>query len=118
MPKVCNDNAPTVACRYAVKQLSWLVEKSSGVASDKYMREVRLVSCNVLGPRAPQYQSWCHVGHLSNEIIYPIILLLPSLQLQQKILECDRKGPRNTSIPLGEALQLLSLVLQTWCLQL
>lgn len=47
--------------RYAVQQLSWLVEKSAGVSSDSYVK-----------------------------------------QLQHKILECDRKGPSNASIPLGE----------------
>ncbi len=54
---------------------------------------------------------------MSDGSVQSIIPLLLSLQLQQKILECDRKGPRNTSIPLGEALQLPGLMLRLCCPQ-
>lgn len=46
---------------YAGQQLSWLIEKSSGTASDSYLR-----------------------------------------QLQQRILECDRQGPLNATLPSDE----------------
>ena len=57
------DSVIKLGCRYAVQQLSWLVEKSTGNAPDSYLK-----------------------------------------QLQQKILECDRKGATNASIPLSKSL--------------
>ncbi len=66
--EVCTQPAavyPVLCCvcahRYAIDQLTWLVTKSTGIASNAYLR-----------------------------------------QLQEKIVVCDRKGPRNIDVPPGE----------------